>query len=637
MQPLKILFITILILCTFCTSYASQDNTIQKLIQQIDTTTKKAKLYNQLSQAYLKISNEKSLESAKEALQFAQQDKDSIEIANSFNHIGTAYSNLGIYNKSIEFYLKSLTLFEKLGNQQKVADLYCNLGLTYMDLEDYPKSLDYLKKSLAIGQPLNNLDFLASINQNFGAIYQEMGESDKAFTYHERALELYLQLNDSIGIAQMYNNFGNFAHEQNQLEKAIEYFNKSLLIKTKLGDLHSIGLSHSNMAIMFVSEERYDEAYKHIKELHKIATKTNSLILKNSAFFLLTTYYEEKNNIPKAYDYLNEYLITLDSLYKLQKTAVIANLEDRYKIEAQDKEIELLKKDNQIQILESKKHKFQRNATLVLSLLITLLSIGIFAAYSMIRKRNRRLAVKNKKLKESEQIQKELNGTKDKLFSIIAHDLINPFNAILGFSTFLHKNYFRMEEKDRIHSAQNIHEASQQAFNLLNNLLQWARSQTNKLSYRPSALNLFSIVKQNVLLHESNAREKSIDIQIAVDENSIVYSDEHLLSTVIRNLLSNAIKFTNPNGRITLRSEKKDGMMEVSVSDNGVGIDKTNLEQLFKMEQNNSQPGTLKEPGTGLGLVLCKEFVEKNRGKIWVESELGKGSSFIFTVPLSKD
>ncbi len=239
-------------------------------------------------------------------------------------------------------------------------------------------------------------------------------------------------------------------------------------------------------------------------------------------------------------------------------------------------------------------------------------------------------------LVESEKNLRDVNAMKDKFFSIIAHDLKNPFNAIIGFSNLLYEAYDNFDEEQRKSFIKNICDASESTFKLLQNLLEWSRTQTGTFEHIPEVLDLSIITNENISVLKSSADNKNIEIKSTVSYGSIVFADENMTKAIIRNLISNAIKFTNPEGKVAISTAKKKDMMQVTVTDNGTGISKENISRLFRIDDPFKAAGTENEQGTGLGLILCKEFVEKNGGKIWVESEIGVGSKFIFTLPLSK-
>jgi len=236
-------------------------------------------------------------------------------------------------------------------------------------------------------------------------------------------------------------------------------------------------------------------------------------------------------------------------------------------------------------------------------------------------------------LKKSEKLLRELNAQKDKFFSIISHDLKSPFNSILGFSQLLvdqirEQDYNGMEEYAGI-----IRQSSERAMDLLLNLLEWSRAHTGRIEYNPEYFEMVDFIEKTALVFEDVARQKSITIIRSLPHNVTVFADKHMISTVLRNLINNAVKFTRAGGEITLSAQRDTDGLTVSVKDNGVGIPKGRLDKLFRIDESESTPGTANEKGTGLGLILCKEFVDKHGGRIWVESEEGNGSSFFFTLP----
>ncbi|MBP6739330.1 MAG: PAS domain S-box protein, partial [Leptospiraceae bacterium] len=230
------------------------------------------------------------------------------------------------------------------------------------------------------------------------------------------------------------------------------------------------------------------------------------------------------------------------------------------------------------------------------------------------------------------------NKTKDKFFNIIAHDLRNPFAGIMSLSDIMQPTMIEdKKEKESmfLKYSQMIFNSSKSALSLIDNLAQWAKSQTGNIAVNRRKISFNFLVSITIPVVSGNAFNKNISIETDLIEEDIVYADEYLITTILRNLLTNAIKFTPPNGKIVVSTKSKDGFLEVSLRDTGVGINPQNLEKIFKIDSKFSNLGTNKEKGTGLGLILCKEFVEMQGGKIGVTSEVGVGSTFTFTLPLA--
>jgi len=240
------------------------------------------------------------------------------------------------------------------------------------------------------------------------------------------------------------------------------------------------------------------------------------------------------------------------------------------------------------------------------------------------------------KLKENEKKLSELNASKDKFFSIIAHDLKSPFQGILGFTELLMEDYDILEDKDIKSLIKSVRSSVKNTYELIENLLNWSRMQTDKMQYNPISLNLSKTVDDVINLLLVNFEKKKIKIFNDIKEDLIIPADEKMMKSVLQNLISNAIKFSNKGSFITLASKIINEYVEVSIIDNGIGITPEDIEKLFRLDSNFSTKGTENELGTGLGLLLCKEMIERHSGTIKVHSEVGKGSKFIFSIPIKK-
>lgn len=227
-----------------------------------------------------------------------------------------------------------------------------------------------------------------------------------------------------------------------------------------------------------------------------------------------------------------------------------------------------------------------------------------------------------------------INATKDKFFSIIAHDLKNPFASLIGASDFLVNSSDELSPEQLKSFHEIINQSARTGYRLLENLLEWARMQTGTMAFKPKMVDLWNLVNEVVILLTGSAEQKDINLIARIDENLSAIVDENMINTVVRNLVSNAIKFTGRGGEIIVSSKLTDHFIEIAVSDNGIGIPKDKIGKLFRIDEKMIQNGTENETGTGLGLILCKEFIERHKGKIRVESDLGKGSKFIFTIPV---
>lgn len=264
-------------------------------------------------------------------------------------------------------------------------------------------------------------------------------------------------------------------------------------------------------------------------------------------------------------------------------------------------------------------------------------------AYSLLIERQHQLEEQSEEIKEqsnnleeaNQELQK-LNATKDKLFSIIAHDLTSPFNTILGFSDLLIQSYDEMSEEERIRLANIINQSSVRVFSLLQNLLLWARSQTKRISYVPEKLELESIIIDTLDLLKAIYLQKRIAVNVSCPDDTQIFADLEMTKTIVRNILSNAIKFTPKQGSINLEVQKEQENVRITISDSGMGMSKETINTILSLEPVTPGEGTEGEKGTGLGLTICKDFLTMSHGELKITSEIGKGSNFSFTLPQAK-
>ncbi len=288
------------------------------------------------------------------------------------------------------------------------------------------------------------------------------------------------------------------------------------------------------------------------------------------------------------------------------------------KLEDQQQEIE----KHQV-LLENSSHKFRER------------TIELFGKMIDLKKAKKTISLQKEEIEKHREQLKEINASKDRFFSIIAHDLRNPIAGFLNLTEILTQNFDVFSEKESKEFIDVMNQASKQLYNLLENLLQWSRAQTGSITYEPQFVLVKKMVDETIDALMINIENKHIKISINVDNKTVVFVDENMITTVIRNLISNAIKFSHPEGTISLRCTANNKFVELSVIDHGVGIPKEAQEKLFKIDQSVTTEGTSQEKGTGLGLILCKEFIEKNGGEISVDSNLNKGSAFTIKLPKS--
>ncbi len=253
----------------------------------------------------------------------------------------------------------------------------------------------------------------------------------------------------------------------------------------------------------------------------------------------------------------------------------------------------------------------------------------------LLKSQNQQISQANEALRKSEKNLMELNATKDKFFSIISHDLKNPFSSLLSISELMVDNFDDMEREDHEAGFSKINQSVKHLLDLLENLLTWSMSQRGRIKYDPVRFNLSSVIQENINLHKLLAEKKGIMLLSPDQDDIYAYGDRDMVNSVIRNLMTNAVKFTDRNKKVEVKLSPKDEAVEISVVDEGIGIAKENMARLFRIDEKFKSTGTAGEKGTGLGLIICREFVEKNGGEISVKSKPGEGTTFSFTLPMA--
>jgi signal transduction histidine kinase len=256
--------------------------------------------------------------------------------------------------------------------------------------------------------------------------------------------------------------------------------------------------------------------------------------------------------------------------------------------------------------------------------------VDLRKAYNIINNQKKEIEKQRKQLDE-------LNTSKDKFFSIIAHDLKNPIAGFLGLTEVLSQDLQSFTDEEKQEFINLIYRSSKQLHSLLENLLQWSRAQTGRLSFKPRHINIHKLMMENIALVNASAELKQIAIELNIDESLEAWADVDMVNTIIRNILTNAIKFTNKDGIVQIAASVDDHWVKLSISDNGIGISEDEQKKLFKIGFSNSKLGTENEEGTGLGLILCKEFAKRNNGDLYVQSKQNEGSTFTVTLPVSQN
>lgn len=532
----------------------------------------------------------------------------------------------GNYELAVDLYYSALAEAEQIKDSTAMAKVNHNIAMIFDELEEFDEAIRYFQKSLVISQAIGDSVQMARTFQNMAICYQNKKELLKSLEYIDKANRLALLKNDTTMIIDLTNNLGTISYDQKKLDESLTYYLKALELYRKINDRQGIAYSYNNIGLVYLDKGEFKKSFDYFNQSLALATELKMFDFTADVYSNLTMYYKEVKDYKNAFLFYDKYNTVYDSLIGEKKSKMIRLIQAKYQLGKKTRELEELKTKNQKQLDTIDNARVFQIYLAAIAILVIILMIAMFYLLFKEKKLAAELQVKTNELNE-------LNISKDKFFSIIAHDLKNPFNVLVSYTSLLKTDLemFSMEELKQIVS--DLNQASENGFNLLQNLLLWTRTQTNRIHIFKSKFNLSEVFEKVKALVDLNLLSKDQKLTLIVDSERLVYADKDMIATIVRNLVFNAIKFSRKGSEIILKATDSDQGLQISVIDSGVGIPPETISKLFRIDTNISIQGTEGETGTGLGLVICREFVEKHGGRIWVESELGKGSVFSFTLP----
>lgn len=548
------------------------------------------------------------------------------------------------YSKALELFLSSKEKFEKLKDTIGIAQANNNIAIVYSYLDLFDKSMLYHKQNLALREKIKDIEGIATTLNNIGVEFKNKNMYDSALYYYQRALSIEIKRKDSVTISRYLNNIGLAYLNLNNLDSAKLYIDKGLAIRLQISELQGIKNSYQALGHYYFNKNNYEEARKFQELSMQYAYKIGIVYEIESISKDLASTYEKLNLFELAYKYSALNRKMQDSLKFAETSRQITKIELERAYE-NEKKLKELETENNIQ---KERANIQQLIYLISGLIIILL-ITIYS-FVKIRKSNSLLLEKqNEIIAQKEEITtqrnsialqnmelEKLNLEKDKFFSIIAHDLRSPFSGFLGIANLLVSNSNTYSKEEVLELSNLLKNSADNLYKLLENLLEWSKIKGGLIDYNPEICLVEIAVFENIQIHSEIAKQKEIELISTVEDGLTVVCDLRMLNSIIRNLLTNAIKFTRRGGRIEISANKYESNKAIiSVKDNGIGMDENTISKLFRIDQKLATLGTENEPSTGLGLLLVKEFVEKNKGEIWVVSEKDKGTTFSFTLELA--
>ncbi len=593
----------------------------------------KAQRYVGLSDSRLTSDHEKALKKCREAENEAKLNGFTKELILTKLAYGDIYRKIGDDTRALQSQLEAYHLADSMELYRLIAISLSSQAQSYIELEDYYKAEQCVKKAIKLSKIHDHPNVLAGSHIIFGDLYVERYNYPLAFEHYQEARNLYTTSHREVQMAISIFKLGDCYYSMDQVDTAFQYHLKALKIRNRIKDGVGLAESYNKIGLLCIEKGEFQRAINNINIGLRNAERINSNRLMQQSFDFLYQAYLGLDDFEKAIFYQNKYTNISELIYSEASEKRIEKINTEHEIELRDQRIKSLqdvtqKNEQRLEISQ----KF--NVTLVLLMLVSGLLVLIFVRSYRDRKRiNQKLQLVNRQVVEQNKQLTEVNSTKDKFFSIIGHDLKGPLNSLTSFSQLLINHTAMLTEEEIRTIATDLDKSLKNLYELLENLLSWARSQTGRIEFTPKKFDITNVIQENVRLLSKAAANKYIAIDFSPEGPINVFADINSIRTVIRNLLSNAIKFTDYRGTITIFVNEWKGNVDIGIKDTGVGIGPEDQEKIFSISAKHTTLGTNREKGTGLGLILCREFVERNNGKISIDSKIGIGTTFTISLP----
>ncbi|MCL2098132.1 MAG: tetratricopeptide repeat-containing sensor histidine kinase [Bacteroidales bacterium] len=584
---------------------------------------------------------EKQLEYFKAQIDSAQQERNALKIAAAYANIvalcrshssfddifsenlynyGLWSTYAGQHQTAIDIFIELLEMPDNLGDTSLFtlkAQANNGLGMIFFFLERWDDALVHYLKARDMATELQN-EFGVSITENnIGNIYQKKGNYQTAIAHYRRCLQLQEKIDDKGTICNAYYNLGDCYIELDNFDESIPYLNLALNIAREIDDKEIASLALLKLARYHTQAKvSFSEAAKQIEQAGRIAEEAGYRQVLKEVYETRSIIEEERGNFAAALTYFKQYKALGDSLFNENSVNQLHEYEVRY--QTKEKEFEIARQQAEISRHRSLQYLYIGGLSAAGLLLVMLIYI-----VTLRTRRNRELS--------------EMNAIKDKFFSIISHDLKNPAVAQRDALQILTDNTDKWEVSALLNYHRKLLKSANGLVELLKNLLNWAQIQTGRESYHPLPFDIVAALQPDLGVIKDLAERKNITLETIAPPTAIVTGDENMLLTVVRNLLANAVKFTATDGKIVLNISTGRGVSQyalttVSITDTGTGMTPEQLQNLFRIDRQHSRKGTAGEQGSGLGLIVCRELLQKHGSTLHVESEEGKGSRFWFEV-----
>lgn len=573
---------------------------------------------------------EVSLALGLKAIEMADSLGDYYNLVKSHSFTGVAYRLLGDYNKAIELFFKGLQLSREHNIPQQEGYAYINIANLYIYIEFYTQALENLGPAMDIAREIGDQEMLSYAFLNQGRVLMHLNRTEEAIESITRSLEIRKETDNVPGQAVCYKYLGDIHFNHENLAAAGENYELALSTVRTEQDRHL----HANIVLkqsqIHCKAENFQAAQPLAQKALELGREVNSRLLIHDALKVLSKVDLQNGNYRLATQKLNEMNLYADTLFNQQLSEKVLSMEFQLERQKQEAALDILKKDKEIQALTLDRQRFI-NAGLI----IFILFLGISGSIMLIL--IRKLNEKNKLLLVQKEELKQTNTAKDRMFMVIGHDLRGPVWNLRALIELLKEEQDSFANADMHENFTALSRAVQSVSDLLENLLYWAKSQDGKIIFKPGPTDLKYLTTKSIEPYKTWADTKNVSIELQTEmKTAMVNADENMVQTVIRNLLSNAIKYSFKDGVISITLTEINQHCRFSIRDNGTGIKQEQIDLIFSNETALTTKGTGNEIGSGIGLGLCRDFINRHGSDIQVESAPNKGTRFFFDLPLMK-
>jgi signal transduction histidine kinase len=601
----------------------------------------KRAILNELIDEYQSISLGQSLEYGNEALNLARENRNDKWIIDSYLKIGQIYLETEMTDEALDYYKKAEMLSGQVYDSSYISRTLHSLGVAWFQKGDTATSFNYLKRSIRYINPQRYPHDAGEICKDMADFYFNTKNFNDAYKYYKNSLKYFEQSSDyKDQVAVLCKIAATKAKTGYYFDARILYLRAMDISQEHELLYYTSYIAFKIAEILFYNENNTNLSITHLNQALKIAIEEGSLELQVEINQLLSEIFESKNKFKTALNLRTTYFSLKDSLRKRRTQNFITFLDMKYDLDKYKNEISLLSSKYEVSQKELEKQDRLRKFIIIALILFSIMGITSFGFFlykknmlKILNEKKEALETSNKVLLNSKEQLNRFNETKNKIFSVLAHDLINPFNALLGFATLLKEESNYLNKKEVKQYGEVIYQTATNLLQLLENLLQWSKSQTGQIVVNKKNTDINKLINKVLSMSKILSDKKNIRLETHLDTVCVSFIDEDLISSALRNIIQNAIKFTPEGKMITITTNCTELKTTIIVADTGTGISEKDQKRLFRTETHFTKTGTANEIGTGLGLIITREFIKLNNGKLDLESKIGQGSTFKVTLP----